>query len=131
VNAKRLIAAGALVVLAACGSSGSGVSSSAGTQLSARVDAVRAAAAHGDRRLAALRLAQLRTDLAKLQQTGQVSDGAAVRILRAAQSVHTQLVLLPEPTTTTTTTTTTMPAPDEHEKGKDHGPKHHDKPDEG
>lgn len=132
-NTKRLVAAAALVVLAACGSAGSGVSTSAAARLNAQIDAVRAAAAHGDRHLSALRLAQLRANVASLEQNGQVSDDAAARILRAAQAVQARLMLLPAPTTTSTTTTTTTEPDDHHHRPKDdkgpgrkHGAKHDD-----
>jgi len=143
VNVKSRAAFAALIFLAACGNSGSGVSGSAGALLQPQVAAVRAAAARGDGQTAAAELAQLRVSVVRLRAAGLLSAAATVRILSAAQTVQTRLVLLVSPTTTTTTsptttttsptttttTTTTVPtsAPNRHRKGNGHnrGGDHH------
>ena len=84
-----------------------------------RVAAIRAAAARGDRNTAEQRLADLRADVVRFRADDEVDDTAATRILRAADSVQTELSLLePASTTTLSTTTTTTEPP---RKGKGHG----------
>ena len=114
-----LIAAVGVLMLSACGDNGSGVSTSAGKQLNAQVDAIRSTAARADRSTAAQQLALLRASVDQLQSDGELNASAAARIRRAADAVAAELVLLPAPTTTTTTTTTTSPpSGDEHGNGK-------------
>jgi hypothetical protein len=129
---RRLTAVGALLVvallgLASCGGSGSGISSAAGAELQLRVAAIREAAAGGDRDAAEDQLAQLRVKVVQFRADDKVDDSAAARILRAAGAVETELALLTPPSSTTTTTTTTEPP----QKGKDHdkGRDKHDKGD--
>jgi hypothetical protein len=133
VKVRQLTAVGALLVVAllgfaSCGGSGSGVSSAASAQLQFRVAAIRAAAARGDRDAADTQLAQLRADVVRFRADDKVDDSAATRILRAAESVQTELSLLAPASTTTTTTTTTTTEPPKKDKG--HG-KGRDKGDEG
>ena len=109
------IAALAVLMLSACGDDGSGVSTSAGKQLDAQVDAIRTTAARADRSTAARQLALLRASVDQLQSDGDLSASAAARIRRAADAVAAELVLL-SPPTTTTTTTTTSPASDHGDK---------------
>jgi len=140
VNNKGRVAVAALLLLGACGNGGSGISKSAGALLQTEVATVRAAAARGDAQTAAAELAQLRASVVQLRASGLLSAGATARILSAAQTVQTQLVLLSPPTTTTTTsptttsttttttspttstTTTTIPAPsrNKHRHGDGH-----------
>jgi hypothetical protein len=117
-----------LLVLASCGGSGSGVSSAASAQLQFRVAAIRVAAARGDRDTADTQLAQLRADVVRFRADDKVDDSAATRILRAAESVQTELALLESASTTTTTTTTTTEPP-KKEKGHGKGDKHGDEGD--
>ena len=128
-NARRALAAGLLLVVTACGGSGSGVSRSAAAQLETQVAAIRTAAAHGDRVGSAAQLLQLLATVQHLRAQGRISAGAEARILSAAQTVETDLALLPAPTTTTTTsttttsttsTTTTTEPPRHHDHGHHH-----------
>ena len=112
----------ALLGLASCGSSGSGISSAASAELQVRVAAVRAAAAGGDREKAEDELAKLRAAVVQFRADDKVDDPAAARILRAAGAVQTQLALLSPATTTTATTTTTKPP--KKDKGRGKGDKH-------
>lgn len=121
-----VVAVVAVLALSACGDDGSGVSTSAGKQLNAQVDALRTTAARADRRTAARQLALLRASVDQLQSDGDLSAAAAARIRRAVDAVAAELVLLPAPTTTTTTTTTTT-KPDHGDK-KDEPPKHDEGP---
>jgi len=139
VNGKYRVALVALIFFGACGGAGSGISGSAGAVLHAEVAAIRAAAAHGESQTAVAELAQLRASVVQLRAGGLLSAAATARILSAAQTVQTQLALLPAPTTTTTTTTspttsttttssttttttTTIPssAPSKHRNGNGH-----------
>ena len=119
-NPSRRLVLIAVIVLAACGSSSSGVSKSAGALLHQQVGAIRTAAGHADRDGAAQQLAQLLTTVEQLRAKGELSKDAAARIRLAAATVQARLSLLPAPTTTTTTTTTTSP-PRAQERNK-HGP---------
>jgi hypothetical protein len=133
VSGRGRISAIALLVgsvfgVAACGGSGSGISSAAGAQLQLRVAAIRASAAAGDRSGAESQLGQLRADVLQFRAADKLNDSAAGRILSAAQNVETQLAQLgPSPTATTTTSTTVAPKPTKptdtkgHDKGKGHG----------
>lgn len=108
-------------LLAACGSSGSGVSEPAGKVLALEVVAIRNAAGTADRAATAQQLAQLRASVSQLRASDDLSAGAAARIRRAADGVEAQLQLLPAPTTTTSTTTTTAPAKPGRGNGEGHG----------
>jgi hypothetical protein len=109
--------AGALC-LSACGSGDSGVSPSAGRKLDAQVDAIRVAAARTDRDTVRQRVVLLRASVDELHRQGELSDGAAERILDAVAAVESRLVVL----RTTTTTTTTTPAPPSRDEKGDRGP---------
>jgi hypothetical protein len=118
----------ALLGLASCGSSGSGISSAASAELQFRVAAVRAAAAGGDREKAEDELAKLRAAVVQFRADDKVDDPAAARILRAAGAVQTQLALL-TPASTPTTATTTTTKPPKKDKGHGKGDKHGDEGD--
>jgi hypothetical protein len=120
VNAKVLggLATAVLLLLAGCGGGGSGISTSAGRELGAQVDALRLAS-HTDRDTAAAQLARFRAELDRLRAGGQLTRAAAKRIAAAADGVESQLWLLPTTTTTTTTTTTAPPGFDRPGKGHD------------
>lgn len=101
----------AVVVLAAtaltgCGSDEPAVPAGVGTQLSARVAAIRQAATAGDRAAAELRLSELRRAVGELQDAGELAESTASRILARAAVVEANL------TSITTTTTTTQPTED-------------------
>ena len=92
-----LIAAACLVAsLVACGSE-EGIGEAASAALSPHVQAVRVAAAAGERDTALARLAALRQEVAQLRGGGELSGGAAARVLEAALDVERQLMLLPAP----------------------------------
>ena len=122
-NPSRRLVLIAVIVLAACGSSSSGVSKSAGALLHQQVGAIRTAAGHADRGGAAQQLAQLLTTVEQLRAKGELSKDAAARIRLAAATVQARLSLLPAPTTTATTTTPPPGAQEQnkhgHGKGKD------------
>lgn len=115
-----------VVTLVACGSTDSGVEAGAAQQLHAQVDAIRFAAAIGDRRGAAQGTAQLERIIATLRADGRLTEAAASRIRRAAASVRNRLDLLPAPTTTTTTTTTLPDDEKGNGKGNGEGKSKHD-----
>lgn len=119
----------AVLLLSACGGTGSRViTRSAAEQLAAETAAIRRSANAGDRNAVLSQLAQLSTDVARLRDSGQVSDTAAATILTAARAVASRLDGLPSTSTststtatTTTSTTTTTTAPPKKGKGNDHG----------
>lgn len=111
------------VVLGGCGGGGeSAVTAAAGARLGAQVDAIRQAAAAGDRAGAQLRLAELRQAVSELLAAGELTSAAALRILDHAAAVETGLASLP-----TTTTTQILPPP---EHGADDAPKGNEDKDE-
>lgn len=116
---RRVLWLTVAVVLGGCGSGESPVSAAAGARLGAQVDAIRTAAAAGDRAGAELRLAELRQAVSELRAARELTGAAASRVLDRAAAVETGLASLS--TTTTTTTTTRLPAPPEH--GADDEPK--------
>jgi hypothetical protein len=109
VAAAAMIAAGAL--LAGCGDEDHRLSDEASALLAPRVQAIRSAAAAGDRAAAQAEAGRVRQTIADLQAAGAVDAAEADTVLEALASVEEQLGLLPEPTTTTTATTTTTGAP--------------------
>ena len=111
------IVAGALL-LAACGSSGPGVSAGAARSLHAEIAVLRQAAARHDRAAATAQLDRVALLVAQMRAEGDLDADAARRLEAAIGRVRDELVLIPLPTTTTTTTTTTVP---EHGRGHDHG----------
>lgn len=110
------------VVLGGCASGESPVSAAAGARLGAQVDAIRQAAAAGDRAGAELRLAELRQAVTELRAAGELTGATAMRVLDRAAAVETGLASLP------TTTTTQLPPSPEH--GADDEPKRADEKDE-
>jgi hypothetical protein len=99
-----MIAAGSL--LAGCGDEDHRLSDEASALLAPRVEAIRSAAAAGDRAAAQAEADRVRQTLNDLQAAGAVDGAEAATVLKALESVEEQFGLLPEPTTTTTTTTT-------------------------
>ena len=104
-----MIAAGSL--LAGCGDGDRSLSDEASARLAPRVEAIRAAAAAGDRAAAQAEAGRVRQTLDDLQATGAIDTAEAATVLSALAGVEQQLGLLPEPTTTTTATTAPAPAP--------------------
>jgi hypothetical protein len=104
-----MIAAGSL--LAGCGDGNRSLSDEASAHLAPRVEAIRAAAAAGDRAAAQAEVGRVRQTLDDLQAAGAVDTAEAATVLSALAGVEQQLGLLPEPTTTTTATTAPAPAP--------------------
>jgi hypothetical protein len=125
-----MIAAGSL--LAGCGDDEHRLSDEASADLAPRVQAIRSAAAAGDRAAAQAEAGRVRQTVADLQAAGAVDAAEADTVLKALASVEQQLGLLPEPTTTTTIATTTTTAPpdkgddDDEDKKKRKGGKNDD-----
>ena len=103
-----------LLGLASCGGSDA-LSRPAAARLQPPVAAIRAAAAGDDRAGATAAVAELRTVVADLRQTGEISGQQASEILAAGAQVESQLALLSVPPPETTTTTT---EPDDQRRGK-------------
>jgi hypothetical protein len=93
--------------------------------LGPRVEAIRTAAAAGDRTGAQAGVDQLRADLSQLRGAGVLGEEDAARVLDAVDDVEARLALLPAPTTTTTATTA-PPAPQDTGDHKTKGHKHDD-----
>ena len=89
-----------------CGGSTAAMTATAAGQLAAADRAVHLAVAGGDRAAAEEAIASLRRTVATLRDRRQLSTDRADAILAAAETIHTDLVLMP----TTTTTTTTPPS---------------------
>ena len=117
-NTCRRVVGLAMLFLVACGSTGSGISSSAATRLQAEVNAIKSAANGANRSAAAHQLAQLLATIDQLRARDQLSQAAAARIRHAAEAVNSRLALLPLPTTTTTA------PPPEDDNRKNHKPGH-------
>ena len=115
--AAMLIAAGSL--LAGCGEEDHRLPDEASALLAPRVEAIRSAAAAGDRATAQAEVSQVRRTLADLRAAGTIAASEADTVLLALAGVEQQLGLLPEPTTTTTTITTTTTAPPAGDDDKD------------
>ncbi|MGH8975354.1 MAG: hypothetical protein ACRD0C_19390 [Acidimicrobiia bacterium] len=95
--------------------------------LGPRVEAVRAAAAAGDRTGAQAGVDQLRDDLSQLRAEGVLGEEDATRVLDAVDTVEARLALLPTPTTTTTAPPPVTQDGDGDEDGrKGKGRKHDD-----
>jgi hypothetical protein len=115
----------AAILLAACGSSGQGMSDAARRRLTPLVEQVRERAAAHDAAGAEQTLATLRQTVAQFEQQGAISRADAEAIMHAAGAVESKLALI-----TTTTTTTTAPLSDEEQDHTDkHG--HHRKDENG
>ncbi len=74
------------LVLGGCGGDESPVSAAAGARLGAQVDAIRQAAAAGDRAGAELRLAELRQAVTELRAAGELTGAAALRGVATRES---------------------------------------------
>lgn len=111
-----------------CGDPDGKLPDQAASALQPRVEAIRAAAAAGDRAGAQAGVDQLRTQLSELRGSGVLGEDDAARVLDAVDAVEVRLALLP------TTTTTTAPPPaiqddgghDDEDRGKDRLRKHDD-----
>jgi hypothetical protein len=114
--AAGLIAAGSL---AGCGEQDHRLPDEASALLVPRVEAIRSAAAGGDRATAQAEAGRVRQTLSDLRAAGTIDASEADTVLQALAGVEQQLGLLPEPTTTTTATTTTTTAPPAQVDGKD------------
>lgn len=102
----------ALVVLGGCGSGQPSLSDQEVTALLAGVDRVRAAAAEGDEITAAAALSQLRNEVLKLTERGEIGADQAEEILAAAAEVADELGSLSEaPATTGEDSADTEPNP--------------------
>jgi hypothetical protein len=111
------------LALAACGSSGPGVSASAARSLHAEIAGLRDAAGRLDRAATTAQTDRIALLITQLRGRHAIDAEAARRLRRALDAVRAQVVLIPLPTTTTTTTTTTAP---EHGKGHGDKPKKHE-----
>jgi hypothetical protein len=110
-------------VLVACGDGDHRLSDEAAAVLAPRVEAIRAAAAAGDRSAAQAEAGRLRLTLDDLQAAGAVDKAEASAVLEALRNVEQQFSLLPEPTSTTTITTTTTTTAPSNEGDDDKGPR--------
>jgi hypothetical protein len=121
----RLVAACAVTfALCAAGCGGhSSIDRQASEQLAGVVAQVRAAARAHDVVAANARLDDIGRMVALLRARGDVSEGAARRILAAADAVRTDLRLVATTTTSTSTTssTTSPPPPDKRKEHHGHG----------
>lgn len=111
----------ALFFFFGCGDPAGKLPDQAAGALTPRVEAIRAAAAAGDRAGAQAGVDQLRAQLSELRGSGVLDEDDAARVLDAVDAVEARLALLLTPTTTTTTA---PPPPVVQEKGK--GKKHDD-----
>jgi hypothetical protein len=96
-----------------CGNPDDKLPEPAAKALAPQVEAIRTAAAAGDRAGAQAGVDQLRAQLSQLRSNGAVAEDDAARVLDAVQAVEAQLALLPAPTTTTTATTAPPPVVEE------------------
>ncbi len=109
---KLVLGLVALLVMAGCGHSSSGIGQAAGGQLGPQVEQIKAAAMTGDRTAAAAKLASLRAAVTDLRQHNQLSEAGAAKILAAAAEVEAQMGLpLPATVSAPQTATTAAPAP--------------------
>ncbi len=113
--ARLLVLLIALGALGSCGKEDGGLSDAASALLAPRVEAIKAAAAAGDRATAEAEAARLRQTLEELKTAGTIDTDEATRVLEALAGVEQQLGLIP------TTTTTTAPAPVPLQDDADHG----------
>ncbi len=111
-----------------CGDPGGNLPDQAASALAPRVEAIRAAAAAGDRAGAQAGVDQLRAQLSELRGQGSLDAADAARVLDAVDAVEARLALLPAPTTTTTAPPAPPPADQEGDgdRGKGKGHKHDD-----
>ena len=91
-----------LIFFFGCGDPGGKLPDEAAGALAPRVEAIRAAAAAGDRAGAQTGVDLLRTQVSELRGNDLLDDDDAARVLDAVQAVEARLALLPAPTTTTT-----------------------------
>ena len=85
-----------------CGDPGGKLPDEAARALTPKVEAIRTAAAAGDRTGAQAGVDQLRAQLTDLRANDLLDEDGAARVLDAVAAVEVRLALLPAPTTTTT-----------------------------
>jgi hypothetical protein len=117
----------ALFFFFGCGDPAGKLPDQATGALGPRVEAIRSAAAAGDRTGAQAGVDALRAQVSELRDNGVLGEDAAVRVLDAVEAVEARLALLPAPTTTTTAP---PPAPsdddEDRDRDRDKGKKHDD-----
>lgn len=116
-GARLLVSGIAAVVLAigatGCGGGQAAITTGASTQLSQTVQAVRTAAASGNRAEAMAQVAQLQAAVAALLAQHQISAQRAADILSAASAVSVELAKLPAPTPSATVEASPTPSEDQ------------------
>jgi hypothetical protein len=108
---SALFLAAILLVVPACGGGGTDVSEAAAIRLEPEVQALRQAAADGNREAAGQELADLRRLVDELSATGELGGDGARRILAAATEVEANLDLLASTSTIPATTAATTAPP--------------------
>ena len=103
----------ALFFFFGCGDPAGKLPDQAAGALTPRVEAIRAAAAAGDRAGAQAGVDQLRAQLSELRGSGVLDEDDAARVLDAVDAVEARLALLPTPTA--------PPPPVVQEPGQDEG----------
>ena len=124
---RAIVAAAILVGVIGCGRD-AGIGEKASARLTPHVEALRAAAASGERAAADEQLAAIRRDVTELRQAGQLSEGEAAEVLAASADVEAQLASLTpsssvstpgtQATTTTGASEETTTTPAEERKAK-------------
>jgi hypothetical protein len=109
-----------------CGDPDGKLPDQAASALAPRVEAIRAAAAAGDRAGAQAGVDQVRAQLSELRGNGVLAEDDAARVLDAVDAVEARLALLPAPTTTTTAPPPPVVQNDGDDSGKRKGHKHDD-----
>jgi hypothetical protein len=114
-----------------CGDPDGRLPDQATAALAPRVEAIRTAAAAGDRAGAQAGVDLLRVQLSELRGNGVLDEDDAARVLDAVDAVEARLTHLPAPATTTTTTAPPPPAVEkdgdgEQDEDKGKGRKHDD-----
>ena len=99
-----------LIFFFGCGDPSGKLPDQATSALTPRVEAIRAAAAAGDRTGAQAAVDALRAQLSDLRGQGVIGEDEATRVLDAVDRVEARLALLPAPATTTTTAPPPPPA---------------------
>ncbi len=115
----------ALFFFFGCGDPARKLPDQAAGALTPRVEAIRAAAAAGDRTGAQAGVDALRAEVSELRSNGVLGEDDAVRVLDAVETVEDRLALLPAPTTTTTATTA-PPSDDNEDRDRGKGKRNDD-----
>ncbi|MGI8307277.1 hypothetical protein [Saccharopolyspora hattusasensis] len=116
---KRVLVPAFALLLAGCGSAPESADPQVRQQLSARVEAVKAAALGNDRAAAEAALAELNRQIATAQAQGRLAPDNARVILTAADRVaeDVRTIPLPEPPPPVIVTVTPDPPPDVQDEG--------------